>query len=893
VITVVEQKIQLPVIRGNTAGANCGECPFSKNGSPYRPVVSEGPPNPDWIIVGEGPGGNEVHQGRPFVGPSGRLVNEVLDRVKADRETLWITNATCCQPTPDANENQKKKARECCAPRLRTELAQHPGRPVLALGAVAAQGFCGDKFSISQMAGTYWEIDFDGTGKRPVIPTTHPAAILRGGAGNASGGAHVVDLLFWALCYDTAKVARIAKGTEVLFSDDYEIAVDDPVKAEKLVADFLVEARKVRQFACDTETYVDDPKKHSALQTEHAKLKALGLATAKRAISVSWRILTPRAKRLIGALLSDPTVRKVFHNGLYDVPVLERHGFPVVGDWDDTMLLHHNAFPGLAHDLQRVTSQFYAVTPWKAEYRHGAGTDSELLNYNAKDTLGTARIHAPLTITVQKSQAERSYECDKAMAKAAIVMTRVGVPISRDVNDHLRTNFKKNIEKARDELEAMAHDPAMRDGILERIAIEQSRRVRKRDPLDFDARMKLRLDQLDTPKKPFKFKISAGDHIVAFLKARGIPLTLTTNSGKTSTRKDVLESVIHYPEVRALLTYRENDKLCSTYIERMFDREYASGKRLWGFCGPDDRCHPRWSVHKITGRWGSEAPVMQNVPKDDAKKGRPNLRSQVVAPKGRIFVGFDFAQLEAKLIALVTGDPFLLSIFKDKKDIHLEFCKVVWPNFPWAIYSECKKVAKKYDDDIDVAAVAHPELKWEFYREGKVRRDMIKRPEYGAFYAGSVETLWKSVVKDYPSVKMVDIAKMVDVMKSRMPGVLAWHNDCLVRATRDREIRSIVFGRRRCFPTGNADPTDAINFGIQSSGADLMNQGLMRIMPRLPKGAWPILQIHDAAIFECDEDQADVLKATMLDCFTQTVAHNDNELTFTIDARISHNWAGI
>lgn len=859
-------------IRGNAHGADCGNCPFGRLGKPNQPVFGEGRERPTFIVVGEGPGQNEVIQQRPFVGSSGRLVNETLSKLGIARESLWVSNAMLCQPPHGSTDHVKKQARQACSGRLKQEIAQFPGIPVLALGAHAAQQLTGnEKFSITQMAGSYHEVDCDDSGRtRAVIPSIHPAAILRGGGASGGGGSHTVDLAFWNLLYDTAKVNLLAKGADIKFTDDIQVELEDWRRAQKLIADFVVDARRIGRFACDTETFVENPKQHTALSPFNANMSALGLATTERAISVSWELCIPEVLEPLDALFADASIVKVFHNRIYDVPVLERHGFQVNGEIHCTMLMHHSAFPGLAHNLQRVLTQFYAAPPWKAEYRHGQGTLKELLPYNARDTLATARIEAPIAVIVKHSNAEKTYKVDLAMAHAASVMHVKGVPIDREVNEQLRKGFRANIDTARKELDDKIHDPTILSRFKERLAFEQARRARKNDPLDLDARISKRLGEIDAHTGKFNFMIDSGDHIVAFLKACGVPLSLQTASGRISTKKDVLEAFVHYPEIRALLNYRENAKLLSTFCERMFDHPILdkegrpTGKIKYGFADPWLRIHPRWSVHAITGRWRSEGPQAQNWPKADKKKGRPNLRSQVIAPYGRALVAFDAKQLEARLIALMSGDPFLLDIFHKDKDIHSEFARIVWPDF----------------DTVPVD-------------ERKVRRDLIKRPEYGAFYAGSIETLWKAVVRDYPQVTIGMIGKMVQVMKTRMPGVTKWHQDMQRKADQDGEIRSMILERRRCFPIKQFDLTEVVNFPIQASGADIINLGLMEIMPLLPLTAWPILQIHDAVVFECDEDDQDLLKALVVKCFTREVTYNGNTMTFPVDAKSGKSWAEV
>lgn len=858
--------------RGSTDGADCINCPFSRLGRPVDYVTGEGPKNPHWIIVGEGPGRNEVVQQRPFVGTSGQLINEVLAKINVKRESLWITNATLCQPVlaQTANdqgiEETKRAARKACAPRLRRELAKFPGVPVLALGSHAAQGLTGDeRLSITQMAGSCYDVDVDGTGKRVVIPSIHPAAILRGGSGGGrggGGGGHTVDLAFWNLLYDASKVNLLVRGADIRFTDDIQIEVSDPARAKALIADFVRDARSVGKFACDTETYVDDPKSQTALSAVTAKLSAIGLATPARAISIAWAICYPDVLAPLDDLFADLAVAKVFHNCLYDIPVLEKHGFVIAGAIHDTMLMHHNAFPGLSHNLQRVTTQFYAAPPWKAEYRHGKGLLTDLLAYNARDTLATARIEGPIYGVVKRSKAEQTYEIDLAMAHAARIMHVKGVPVDRATNEQLRKGFQTNIDASRTALLAIAAKPDIRTLFEEHLAFERARKQRKNDPEGFEDRLAKRLAEIRD--KDTQFLLDSGDHVAAFLKASNVPLSLQTASGRMSTRKDVLEEYVAYPEVRALLTYRENAKLLSTYVERMFTRKYPDGTIKYGFVDENDRVHPRWSIHKISGRWGSEAPVCQNVPKADKKKGRPNLRSQVIAPEGRAFVAFDAKQLEARLIALMSGDPFLLDIFRKDKDIHSELARSIWPEF----------------DGLPVD-------------ERKVRRDLVKRPEYGAFYGGSTETLWKAVVRDYPSVTLPMIQRMVTLMQTKMRGVGIWHQNMLRTADRDGEIRSMFLGRRRVFPIKQFDMSEVVNFPIQSSGADLINMGLRDIMPRLPATAFPILQIHDAVVFECDEDDQDLVKRLVVESFTREESYNGNTLLFPVDARAGKSWSDV
>ena len=82
-----------------------------------------------------------------------------------------------------------------------------------------------------------------------------------------------------------------------------------------------------------------------------------------------------------------------------------------------------------------------------------------------------------------------------------------------------------------------------------------------------------------------------------------------------------------------------------------------------------------------------------------------------------------------------------------------------------------------------------------------------------------------------------------------------------------------------------------------SSGADVMDIGLMRVMPYLKKyrDCWPILQIHDAAVFECYEEDAEALKIDVIEAFTQEHTNPENGVTisFPIEPDIGDDWAHV
>lgn len=146
-------------MRGSVDGAHCTTCPLRGR---HPPVLAEGSMEIGMVIMGEAPGGEEVRQGRPFVGPSGRLLNQMLGRVGLRREDFWITNALLCRP-PTALPTYLQQCVgkglpspvDCCSGRLWAELEGM--RVVVAMGDVALQAVGGLK-GITKWRGSVLEV---------------------------------------------------------------------------------------------------------------------------------------------------------------------------------------------------------------------------------------------------------------------------------------------------------------------------------------------------------------------------------------------------------------------------------------------------------------------------------------------------------------------------------------------------------------------------------------------------------------------------------------------------------------------------------------------------------------------------------------------------------------
>ncbi len=158
----VSDQLTLPALR--EAAAGCRACDLYKTGT--QTVFGEGAEHAQVMFVGEQPGDREDREGKPFVGPAGRVLDEALEEAGIDRRQVYITNAV---------KHFKWKPLNACRPWLDAEIAMVKPHLLVLLGATAAQALLGRDFRVSVQRGQLIERP----GLPPVMATVHPSSILR------------------------------------------------------------------------------------------------------------------------------------------------------------------------------------------------------------------------------------------------------------------------------------------------------------------------------------------------------------------------------------------------------------------------------------------------------------------------------------------------------------------------------------------------------------------------------------------------------------------------------------------------------------------------------------------------------------------------------------------
>ena len=150
---------------------SCTRCELSETRT--NVVFGDGSPDATIVFVGEGPGEVEDNTGRPFVGPAGQKLDEVLASVDIARESVFITNIVKCRPP--GNRVPTKPEMEVCFPYLEAQIALIQPALIVTLGNTSMQWLLPEAPGITKSHGTF----YTWRGRILLYPMYHPSYLLR------------------------------------------------------------------------------------------------------------------------------------------------------------------------------------------------------------------------------------------------------------------------------------------------------------------------------------------------------------------------------------------------------------------------------------------------------------------------------------------------------------------------------------------------------------------------------------------------------------------------------------------------------------------------------------------------------------------------------------------
>lgn len=754
--------------------SECLGCPFFGDGDGFVP---------DEIVEGakvdvwlQNPGDNEERKGIPAVGSTGDDLNEkFLPKAGLTRgEDVNVRNVLRCRWQLPSGEKTNKLPSGKTLVQAVKHCRVHD-QPTGAEVSVAAGALA-------------WRM-FDGPGsitdwrgfphpEKKVLGTLHPADLYRNPA------------MKLPVSMDWAKVPNFREGTWPKSIPPF-LVVNRPADAH-LVTSWVGEAIQAAPWiVMDTEFTRD---------TKYLLTLGIGYPNAT-GIQIWFNGLDPVARQVIRTALWRlvSKVPTVFQNAMADIPVMERslgihyHNYCQV---HDTMLGHAVLWSEWPHDLGYLAS-LYGQYP---KMKHLSQSNPKL--YNWGDVLDTMSVWEGLSEEFKRDPLSKQVYESQSLPLVPIILKRASRGLLVD---------QPKVREAMDRLD-------LRQKWAARVA---SATVGRPFNLGSPDQLKKWLyetcaypEQLDKQKK-----LSIGSDAVSSLRKLIDPIPdLEEEDAKglsiTSAEERIREGAD--PILEARVIYAQAKQEATHFLGPLLDQE---------------RVYPEVKIHaQASGRWSITNPPLQQFP--------DHLQDLLIPDPGEVWIGWDWDQIELRLLAALANDRPYLDAFSKGEDVHtLNAVAIFGP--------------PTGQPDIDTA-----------------RRSFAKRFVYRLNYGGDPRT-----AGDIPGAKLLGLtaARLVDASNRYLaahPAMARWRVAVAAEAQRTRVSRTFTGRRRRLLGDGKAAVREAYNHPMQGGVADILNVSTVQIAERAP-WATLVYTVHDAAWWACEASRRDELRSIVSDVVTQ------------------------
>jgi len=507
----------------------------------------------------------------------------------------------------------------------------------------------------------------------------------------------------------------------------------------------------------------------------------------------------------------------VGHNLKYDLLVLRRHGVEVGGPLFDTMVAHYLVAPEQNHNLGDVARSVlnYKMVPISEFIGDDAEHDSmrevdveEVAPYASEDADIALRLADALREQLAEGNVlEIAEDIEFPLVRVLAEMEHEGIRVDTDVLDA----FSVQLQEKLDEIEEQIFDLA-----------EQEFNINSTQQLG-----EILFEKLD------------------------LPVVSKTPTGKPSTKESVLQELSTEHEIPGLvLDWRSTYKLKSTYLDSLGELVHPETGRL----------HTSFNqTRTATGRLSSSDPNLQNIP-IRTELGR-EIRRAFVPREGWKLMSADYAQIELRILASMSGDEAMQQTFRDDGDIHTDAAARVF--------------------DIDPADVTRDQ------------RRKAKEVNYGIPYGVSPWGLAQRL-----RVPVDEAKDLIKQYQQSYPGVSQLLNE-LVEKARERGYAETLLGRRRYLPNIDSSNSNrrgyaervAVNMPIQGTQADMIKIAMNRVQSRLQeeeRAAKMLLQVHDELVFELPPEEVEPVQALVQDEMEDALPLEGVPVLVDID--VGDNW---
>ena len=748
--------------------SKCQGCALHTLGTGFAPIDGRG--TSKVLIVGEALGEQEAEQGRPFIGPAGKILGDCITRAGYARDDFWFTNTIWCRPPNNDIQGAYASAaiEQCWDSYLLPLIQQRRPKVIMPLGNTALERFTGLRDVLSTRGYPQpWR-------QYALLPSVHPSYIMRGNANYEA-----------VLIRDLQRAVALAKGG--LHHTTTHYVLDPHPSVAMAWLDRALATNKPLSY--DIETAEKSKPEDELDMRSSAPIVRISFAVDPfKAMSIP---ATRAYRPVIEKALASPNP-KVVWNAAFDNPRLQGKGFTINGLIYDGMLAWHVLHSDLPKSLGFVGSMLLTdQTRWKHLNRESPAY------YNAVDSDVALRItHRTWTLLREVGMWDLYKAQVVDMEPIYLHMHKKGMPVDAKIRlqhaTFLQQEFAKThtqftpilpanliptkIYKLYDKGKALhpaGHDTPIKVERKHCPACGKTGRINKTHKCGVP--LETRVVEATAWAVPQPFVVSwqsilrYQDHHNHKGSSRG---------GKRTTDETAIRGLmLKYPTdpfYPLVLQIREIQKLAGTYIGKPTELSAAHPVRSVEGGLPvrrDGRCHPTITNNPDTLRTSMVNPNLQQIPHGGGLQAL--VKEMFVAPKGHAFYELDYTGIEALLVGYFARSPRLIRLAR--MGVH-DYVNA------YALCHLDQKIPEKDLPDLgwgdDTLRAALKDFKKRFPKERFVRKRLVHGHHYlmGPFKAQ--EVLLKELGRVVPIKDIKAFFKFYDEL---FPEIGTWQRGLCMR----------------------------------------------------------------------------------------------------------------
>ena len=601
-------------------------------------------------------------------------------------------------------------------------------------------------------------------------------------------------------------VIELAESSNITQNDTSAYkAITDIAELEKYITSFLNQKSAGKKLiAYDSET--------TSLDTFNCRI--LGFSLCYEEGKAVYIPLTQESQDLFGGddyitkedaytqlarIFNDQTITVIMHNAKFDLKVLYNTGF--------------DKYSKFFSNSQITGCKIYdtMVTAWLTNPER-TGKNGYSLEHLGETVLGLKGIE--FSDIVQKGQTFEEVPLEQAYryaAEDADFTYRLGLKLREPFEEDKSNTLKKLLMLEMQVLPILTK--------MELTGIHLDGNALKEYNKELTSAIAL-IEQNIYKEVGHEFNIASPKQLQTVLfEERHLKAGKKTKTGY-STDTSVLEELALYdPVPRMILEYRELAKIQSTYVETLPTLTDSEGRIHTDFV----------QTGTATGRLSCREPNLQNIPVR-TEAGR-KIRSAFTAPKGKVLISADYAQIELVVLAHLSSDKNMCKAFNDGTDVHKATAALIYNVPPEEVTPEMRRTAKTIN--------------------------------FGVIYGMSAFRLANDL-----GISRTQASQFIQNYFTMYANVDRFIKDTVAQAEKTGRITTIMGRTRPILGINSVNKVEkaaaeriAVNSPVQGSAADIVKKAMTDIAAALDEAKSParlLLQVHDELIFECPDDKATI-----------------------------------